>query len=281
MMTKIRICLASSIGFFTVISTLGFAPSLFPADDGVFSSGVPTNEANILLLNVVNQLAFKEFRSGISPLICIPNAIPEAIVTQLRSDACSLQHAGFGTAAGVASGMMENIRKDVHQVWLQTPGSCRTLEAFVGSVSARKSLYRFIEALRHSLEGPRLLPMELVELSYLFYKQGSFYSRHVDTIADKNDERKHVRAISMILYLGDNEVRSWDCKIDGGALRIYGNEYAKLTGYSIHVKDEETYADIPPLPGTLVLFDSDKVAHEVLRTERSRVCCVGWLGSPQ
>ena len=49
---------------------------------------------------------------------------------------------------------------------------------------------------------------------------------------------------------------------DGGQLRAYTADGPR---------------DIESLPGTLVLFDSATVPHEVLPTRRERHVCVGWL----
>jgi hypothetical protein len=113
--------------------------------------------------------------------------------------------------------------------------------------------------------------------------------------------------------------RKWDCLQDGGALRIYGpaawhtgypvHSYCSTTSAkdnndnnnnnntqddammtpesssSSSSSEEEDrdyhsyYSDIPPHPGTLVLFESSTVPHEVLMTLRPRATVVGWFRS--
>ena len=88
--------------------------------------------------------------------------------------------------------------------------------------------------------------------------------------------------MSFLFYLGDdNEDLSWDCARDGGALRIHGENYALATGQPIYRNQQEgkVWSDITPQPGTLVLFDSATVPHEVVATKRGRICVVGWLGA--
>jgi SM-20-related protein len=66
-----------------------------------------------------------------------------------------------------------------------------------------------------------------------------------------------MRIITSILYLNEN----WH-KEDGGQLRIY-------TG-------ENSYQDILPQAGQLVIFLSSEFFHEVLPTNRERLSITGW-----
>ena len=149
-------------------------------------------------------------------------------------------------------------------------------------------------------EVRELLPASLVEWSYLEYVPGGSYIRHVDTTVangvnsltndDSNGGRRrrlgrrphHRRAVSVILFLGDprmtsatttttttisSENSSWLPERDGGCLRIFVNDD----------DDDDDFVDVPPTPGTLVVFDSAHVAHQVLETYRPRACVVGWF----
>lgn len=44
--------------------------------------------------------------------------------------------------------------------------------------------------------------------------------------------------------------------------------------------EEPNYLDVLPQGGTLVLFKSDKIPHEVLDTRNKRVAVVGWFNRP-
>jgi len=70
------------------------------------------------------------------------------------------------------------------------------------------------------------------------------------------------RAVSFLVYLNEG----WK-STDGGALRIYGSRE----------NEQERHVDVQPEAGTLVMFRSDTVAHEVLTTHRRRQCIVGWF----
>ena len=71
------------------------------------------------------------------------------------------------------------------------------------------------------------------------------------------------REWSFLLYLNEHWTPS-----DGGHLRIYG-----VQGES----GQEHHRDVAPKAGTLVIFKSDTVPHEVRPTTASRLAVVGWL----
>ena len=58
---------------------------------------------------------------------------------------------------------------------------------------------------------------------------------------------------------------SWSAS-DGGMLRVFDS-----------AGGERVREDLPPESGSLVLFDSKRVSHEVLPTRRQRACLVGWF----
>jgi SM-20-related protein len=90
------------------------------------------------------------------------------------------------------------------------------------------------------------------EFHYALYEKGTYYKRHIDQFVT-NDSR----VFSIIFYLNDN----WKLG-DGGELLIY--------------KTNQTES-ISPLNGTMIFFDSAKLAHEVLETQVPRLSITGWL----
>ncbi len=90
------------------------------------------------------------------------------------------------------------------------------------------------------------------EFHLAHYPAGSFYKRHLDQFKSRNN-----RMISMIIYLNEG----WKPG-DGGELKIY--------------KDSGDIT-VEPLSGRCVLFKSDTVPHEVLKTQVSRYSLTGWL----
>ena len=147
-----------------------------------------------------------------------------------------------------------------------------------GSVDTRIRFYAWVDRLRSQLADeaellslPPLDPCS-TELSLLFYPSGGFYARHLDVPATadgwylRHREGSRMqysikRTISFILYL---EEPAWEAAW-GGQLRLWPRE------------GDTEVVDITPSGGTLVLFRSDQIEHEVLVTHRRRRCLVGWF----
>ncbi|MFC0520906.1 2OG-Fe(II) oxygenase [Mesonia maritima] len=93
------------------------------------------------------------------------------------------------------------------------------------------------------------------EFHYAVYPEGTFYKRHLDTF--QNDGR---RKLSIVCYLNDE---CWQ-KSNGGELVIY--------------KENETEEVIYPLPGRVVIFESQFLEHEVKPVKKDRrLSITGWL----
>ena len=93
------------------------------------------------------------------------------------------------------------------------------------------------------------------EFHYAVYPKGTFYKRHLDTF--QNDSR---RKLSIVSYLNDE---NW-LKTNGGELVIY--------------KEDRSEEVIYPLPGRVVIFESQILEHEVKEVKNSeRLSITGWL----
>ena len=166
----------------------------------------------------------------------------------------------------------------------------------------------------------RTLPAELMEISYLLYEaDGAAYARHVDSFASssKQQRRRQQRCVSFLIYLGDGaddgedstsgfgeERAGDDVKRCPGTVPATVGAFAYMTNPTpvrrenrsitliIRVtssssssgrqqqQQPQVWSDIAPQAGTVVLFDSATVPHEVLATKnRNRVCVVGWFGT--
>ena len=62
----------------------------------------------------------------------------------------------------------------------------------------------------------------------------------------------------------------------GGKLRLHMDS----GGDFLPAGEEPNFQDVDPCGGTLVLFESDKLPHEVLDTQAERVAVVGWYNRP-
>lgn len=95
------------------------------------------------------------------------------------------------------------------------------------------------------------------EFHYALYPEGTFYKRHLDTFNNDSSRR-----LSIVCYLNDGD---WKPEY-GGELTIYFNDNGKETGTSIY-----------PMPGRLVVFESQVLEHEVKPVKKPRLSITGWL----
>ena len=199
----------------------------------------------------------------------IPNAMDGVHLASIRSDAEGLRKLARKANVSSKQRTQENIRKSTLMPLYPPPPTNE------GSIDTRMQLYDAVRNLQthlqqsESLSLPKLDPFS-TELSYLYYPAGGFYKRHLD-VPEETDgwHLRHRegsiskfalrRVISFILYLEQNWQEEW-----GGELRVW----KPGTGETV---------DILPSCGTLVLFFSDLIRHEVLETHCGRRCVVGWF----
>ena len=95
------------------------------------------------------------------------------------------------------------------------------------------------------------------EFHYALYPKDTFYKRHIDTF--QNDDR---RKLSFVCYLNED---GW-LPENGGELVLYLNE-----------NGAEVEKVIYPLPGRIVVFESQVIEHEVKPVNTERLSITGWL----
>ena len=149
------------------------------------------------------------------------------------------------TAAGIGRGedheLVRQVRRDKTK-WLD------------GSGPAQTAYFAFAEALRRDVNYRLMLGLFAFEAHYAVYEPGGFYKRHLDSFRGARN-----RVLSTVLYLN----RDWDAA-DGGQLRIYAPD-------SDQVLDE-----VRPEFGTLAVFLSEDIPHEVIPARRERFSIAGW-----
>lgn len=119
---------------------------------------------------------------------------------------------------------------------------------------SEKIFFRKINELVNYLNKTCFLGILHREFHYAVYPKGTFYKRHLDTF--QNDDR---RKLSIVCYLNEDD---W-LPENGGELTIYTD-------------NEEL--DILPLPGKVVIFESQILEHEVKVVKASeRMSITGWL----
>jgi len=126
---------------------------------------------------------------------------------------------------------------------------------FDGTSDAQARYLAFAEQLREAVNRELFLGVFSFECHYALYDEpGAFYRKHVDSFRGKRN-----RLLSTVLYLNPD----WE-PTHGGALRIYDEQ-------------DRMIEDIAPEFGSLAVFLSEEIPHEVLETAKSRLSIAGWF----
>lgn len=174
-----------------------------------------------------------------------PHFLPADLVLALaaecrtRADNGQLAPAGVGRGAGQA--VRDRVRGD-HIQWLE-----------IGQSSDCDNYLRLMGELRQELNRALYLGLEEYETHFAFYPPGAFYQKHIDRFRDDNR-----RTVSIVVYLNQHWLPE-----HGGTLRLH------LEG--------NTPIDISPRAGSLVVFMSADMLHEVLPATRERLSLTGWF----
>lgn len=123
--------------------------------------------------------------------------------------------------------------------------------------ASERLFFNKINSLVNYLNRTCFLGILQKEFHYALYPKGTFYKRHIDTF--QNDDR---RKLSFVCYLNED---GW-LPENGGELVLYLNE-----------NGEETEKIIYPLPGRVVIFESQIIEHEVRPVNKERLSITGWL----
>ena len=126
---------------------------------------------------------------------------------------------------------------------------------FEGEDKSEKVYLLWMESLRKAMNIELFMGLAEYESHFSHYELGAFYQKHFDVLRGANK-----RLLTTVFYLTDN----WQ-EGDGGELLIYGED------------GETILKKVSPRRGTMVLFLSDKFAHEVLRSNKDRYSIAGWF----
>lgn len=171
----------------------------------------------------------------------LPAELVSALAAECRRRAGDgqLNPAGVGRSGTLE--VREAIRGD-HIRWLE-PGESSACDRYLDTM----------DALRQAINQGLFIGLEDYECHFALYPPGAFYRRHLDRFRD--DDR---RAVSAVIYLNQD----WQPG-DGGELRMF--------------LDDQRVHDVAPTAGTLVVFLSGDVPHEVLAAGRERLSLTGWF----
>ena len=172
-------------------------------------------------------------------------ALPAELTAKLAEE-CRVRSADGSLApASVGRGEGQQVREGVRGDrihWLE-PGQSAASDAYLA----------LMDDLRQRLNLELYLGLEDFECHFALYPPGAFYQKHLDRFRD--DDR---RTVSAVFYLNDD----WQPE-HGGALRLY--------------PQDGTQQDVLPIAGTLALFISAELPHEVLPATRERLSLTGWF----
>ncbi len=208
-----------------------------------------------LLLAIVDDLA----ESGWSrQKLFVAQDLTLELAAECRKRAAQGALSPASIGRGATQVVREGIRGDQIQ-WLER-----------GQSAASDRYLELMEDLRQVLNQGLYLGLEDYESHFALYPPGAYYQKHLDRFRD--DDR---RAVSVVLYLNQDWLPE-----QGGALRLYSNGEP---GGGEALQSERVH-DLAPLGGSLVVFMSAAVPHEVLPATRERLSLAGWFrrrgGSP-
>jgi SM-20-related protein len=198
--------------------------------------------------------------------VIVPNFLAPAFAEAIRRDIQSLRSAWQFRQAKIGQDATNTLNTEIRVAETCFIGPDKREFNRQHPYAAREELYTVLDAVRQSLMDATQVPLDeaLSELLYAYYPNGGYYRRHVDAMPGS---ASFLRQYSLLLYVNDE---TWDVETDGGSLRLYLNTE----------EEHSSTLDVPPTSGTLVLFQSNAIPHEVLDTTRERCVVVGWYNRP-
>lgn len=171
--------------------------------------------------------------------------LPESLALALEQDCRSLWQQDDLTPAAIGRGDGQLIAPRIRGDYTRWLDECPP-------TAAGQAYMALMDGLREALNRNLFLGLDTFETHYALYPPGAGYQRHLDRFQDSP-----LRTISVVAYL--NSV--WQPG-DGGELRLF-------------LADGER--DVAPRAGTVVIFTSADVEHEVLASRFERASLTGWF----
>jgi hypothetical protein len=211
------------------------------------------------------------------------------------------QHAWLVDDAGSVNSF--NGKITTHRTFLGPPYVSQCIANLEESLDGMSPYYDASDSIYQN--DYNIMPCES-EAAYLYYQPGGYYQPHFDTPSRKatttaSRQKKHRRGFSFLLYLGGGAVHDgnqlsnkkrashkdqsepWSAE-DGGALKMYNpplpleDQQKRVSGQGCNDPDTTRgFKNIYPVAGSLVVFKSEAICHEVLETHRARLALVGWI----
>lgn len=198
------------------------------------------------------ELVFERIASGLQDdtWCVVADALPPALAESLFAQVHASRGDGFA-AAGVGRSVDHTLNPFVRR------DQIRWIE---GVSSAEQQWLGWCARLQTYLNRRLFLGLFSFESHFAHYRPGDFYRKHLDAFRPAGTERGARRVLSLVTYLNPG----WQVA-DGGELAIYDAD-----GHSIVSK-------VLPMYGSVVVFLSTEVPHEVLPASRDRYSIAGWF----
>lgn len=171
--------------------------------------------------------------------------LPAELALTLEMQCRQLWHRDALTPAAIGRGPDEQIVPDIrgdYTRWLDDCPPHPVKDDFLG----------FMAELQEALNRTLFLGLDTFECHFALYPPGAGYSKHLDRFQDNP-----LRTVSVVTYLNSQ----WQPG-DGGELRLHLTEGVR---------------DVPPVTGTVAVFLSDSILHEVLPSRCERASLTGWF----
>jgi len=179
----------------------------------------------------------------------IPDALPAALSSALAARFQGSAPAQFN-AAGIG-------RQKEH---LLAPGIRSDAIAWIdGSTPAELAWLQWCDALRLFLNRRLFMGLDSFESHFAHYAPGAFYQKHRDAFRNAPGQDASRRVVSIVAYFNPD----WRDE-DGGELVLYDDA------------GEQPLLRAMPVLGTVVVFLSEDVPHEVCVARRDRFSIAGW-----
>lgn len=204
-------------------------------------------------LCVFEQIAEDLLRQSCS---VVPDGLPATVAAQLFAQVRQMNQHDFALAGiGRSSDHVLNqfVRRDQVR-WIE------------GESAAEQDWLAWAGRLQLFLNRRLFLGLFSFESHFAHYRTGDFYRKHLDAFRPDGLERGARREVSLVTYLNPG----WE-STDGGELVIYdGGTTSGTTG-------EQAVRRVLPVYGTVVVFLSSEIPHEVLPAGRDRYSIAGWF----
>lgn len=174
-----------------------------------------------------------------------PDYFPPDLIAELQRDLDLQREQGALKQAGVGRGNQNQVANEIRNdqtLWLDSDRA------------APNEYLRIIDALRIDLNRALFLGLNDFEAHYAQYAPGGFYKKHLDALKGARN-----RVVSTVSYL----TPGWQDS-DAGHLVLYN-------------QDDLEIQRILPISGTLAVFMSEDIPHEVLPPARTRSSIAGWF----